>query len=95
MAWTETETDAAGSVVEWEREDGWATIRRRQRPDGSWVVRLDRLTQAPEGSYYQEERVETRSDARAVVAAWRRRYDVVDDDGDAAADDTDDGTAGP
>lgn len=81
MAWTETETDAAGSVVEWEREDGWATIRRRQRTDGSWVVRLDCLTQAPEGSCYREERVETRAEARRVVASWRQRHDVVDDDG--------------
>jgi hypothetical protein len=86
MAWTETETDTAGSVVEWEREDGWATIRRRQRSDGSWVVRLDRLTQAPEGSSYREERVETRAEARTVAATWRERYDVTDDDGNDTAD---------
>jgi hypothetical protein len=84
MAWTETETDAAGSVVEWEREDGWATIRCRQRIDGSWVVRLDRLTQAPDGSYYRQERVETRADARMVVAAWREQHDVVDEEGGGA-----------
>jgi hypothetical protein len=83
MAWTETETDTAGSVVEWEREDGWATIRRRQRSDGSWVVRLDRLTQAPKGSCYREERVESRAEAAEVVAAWREAYDVADERADA------------
>jgi hypothetical protein len=83
MAWTETRTDAAEPVDEWEREDGWATIRRRQRSDGSWVVRLDRLTQAPKGSCYREERVESRAEAAEVVAAWREAYDVADERADA------------
>jgi hypothetical protein len=77
MAWTET--DAEG-VTEWERADGWATIRLRRRADGSWVVRLDRLTQAPEGSLYREERVESETAARDVAAGWRERYDVADGD---------------
>lgn len=72
MAWTETDTDG---VVEWEREDGGATIRLRRRADSSWVVRLDRLAQAPEGSLYREERVESETEARDVVAGWRERYD--------------------
>jgi len=83
MAWTETRTGAVESVDEWEREDGWATIRLRERSDGSWVVRLDRLTQAPEGSCYREERVESRAEAAEVVTAWREAYDVADERTDA------------
>jgi hypothetical protein len=53
------------------------------------VVRLDRLTQAPEGSLYREERTETRADADRVVTAWQAAYDVADesgsDDGDEKA----------
>ena len=75
MTW---ERNADETVDEWRREDGWATIRRRQRVDDSWVVRLDILTQAPEGSLYREERVESRDDAEELVAAWREAYDVTD-----------------
>lgn len=82
MAWTETRPDAVGSVEEWEREDGWATIRLREQSDGSWVVRLDRLTQAPEGSLYREERVETIAEGEALVSRWREAYDVVDERAD-------------
>ncbi|WP_372913029.1 hypothetical protein [Salinigranum sp.] len=76
MGWTETDPEDPGVVAEWSREDGWATIRLRRRGDEAWVVRLDRLTQAPEGSLYLEDRVETRGEADAVVAAWREAYDV-------------------
>lgn len=75
MGWTETDTDTPGVVGEWERDDRCATIRLRRRRDG-WVVRLDRLTQAPEGSLYLDERVETREDAEQVAATWREEYDV-------------------
>ncbi|AUV81323.1 hypothetical protein C2R22_06295 [Salinigranum rubrum] len=76
MGWTETDPDDPEVVAEWSREDAWATLRVRRRRDDGWVVRLDRLTQAPEGSLYLEERVETRDEADAVVAAWREAYDV-------------------
>jgi hypothetical protein len=81
MGWTERRRGADGSLVEWERADGWATLRRRRRADGTWVVRLDRLTQAPEGSLYREERTETRADADRVVAAWQATYDVAGESG--------------
>jgi sugar/nucleoside kinase (ribokinase family) len=78
MSWTErTDTTV---VEEWRREDGWATIRLRRRGEGSWLVRLDRLTQAPEGSLYREERLDTRSAADALVAEWRETYDVSETD---------------
>lgn len=78
MTWIEP-SDGAAAITEWEREDGWATIRLRRRGDGSWIVRLDRLTQAPEGALYREERVETREDADELVTAWREAYDVLRD----------------
>ena len=76
MSWTETDSDDSSVVGEWEREDGWATIRLRRGRDEGWVVRLDRLTQAPEGSLYLEERLPTRAEAETVVTEWTRRYDV-------------------
>lgn len=90
MSWTDTTVGGAAdaevatgtgegtAMREWEREDGRATIRLRERADGSWVVRLDRLAQAPEGSLYREERVGTRADADRIVTAWRERYDLAD-----------------
>lgn len=58
-------------LVEWTREDRCATLRRRRCPDGEWVVRLDRLHQAPEGRGYRHERVADESAAIATVAAWK------------------------
>ena len=69
MEWTRTRNDEG--VVEWTREDGYATIRRRRRPDGEWVVRLDRLHQAPSGRGYRHERVADESAARDVVDRWK------------------------
>jgi hypothetical protein len=74
MVWTETADDAAAHT-EWTREDGCATIRLRKRR-GGWIVRLDRLTQAPEGSLYRDERVETEDEAERVAREWRETYDV-------------------
>ena len=92
MSWTErTETTA---VEEWVREDGWATIRLRRRGAEAWLVRLDRLTQAPEGSLYREQHLDTRAAAEGIVAEWQGTYDVsAADDTDADGTDTDaDGT---
>jgi hypothetical protein len=79
MGWTERERGPS-AVEEWERDDGWATVRLRSRADDSWVVRLDRLTQAPEGSLYREERVRSRAAAEDLAADWRETYDVSDGD---------------
>jgi hypothetical protein len=80
MTWTErTDTTV---VEEWRREDGWATIRLRRRGEDTWLVRLDRLTQAPEGSLYREERLDTRAAADDLVAEWRETYDLPDADAD-------------
>ena len=44
-----TDTD---SVTEWTRDDGTASIRLRERPDGQFVVRYDQLHQAETGRAY-------------------------------------------
>ncbi|WP_144900917.1 DUF7543 family protein [Halobellus captivus] len=59
-------------LVEWTREDGCATIRRRRRPDGRWIVRFDRLFQASAGGGYHRERVDDLDAANELVAAWKR-----------------------
>ncbi len=74
MGWTETAQDDV--TTEWERSDGYATIRLRRRHDGTWSVRLDRLFQAPEGQLYQRETAMTEEAAQAVVEAWRIQFDV-------------------
>ena len=68
MEWTRSRDDEG--LEEWTREDGYATIRRRRRPDGEWVVRLDRLHQAPDGRGYRRERVADETAARELVDAW-------------------------
>jgi hypothetical protein len=73
MGWSEVDSDGA---VEWERSDGYATIRLRERHDGSFAVRLDRLFQAPEGQLYRRETAATEEAARAVVETWRVEFDV-------------------
>lgn len=73
MGWQAVETDAAGD--EWERDDGHATIRLRELTDGRVAVRLDRLTQAPEGSGYRHETAPDREAAEALAAEWREAYD--------------------
>lgn len=69
MEWTRSRDDEG--LVEWTREDGYVTLRRRRRPDGEWVVRLDRLHQAPEGREYRRERVTDESAAVAVLDEWK------------------------
>lgn len=69
MEWTRSR-DGEG-IEEWTREDGYATIRRRRCPDGEWVVRLDRLHQAPEGRGYRRERVADEAAARDLLEAWK------------------------
>jgi hypothetical protein len=70
--WQQRETGTA--VTEWERADGYATIRLRERGDGSFVVRVERLFQAPEGETYRRERVDSRAAAEALVADWKTEF---------------------
>ncbi|WP_224269521.1 DUF7543 family protein [Haloprofundus salinisoli] len=72
MGWTRT--DPTDRLTEWKRDDGWATIRLRETGAGRWVVRLDRLEQAPEGRTYRRESVDTRERARELVEAWRETF---------------------
>jgi hypothetical protein len=79
MTWTETTDPGRGDGLrEWEREDGAATIRLRTRPDGTWVVRLDRLYQAPEGSRYRRREAADRDEAMALVEEWRAEHGIED-----------------
>mgnify|MGYP006914321707 CR=1 FL=1 len=68
MEWEQTRT---GEVEEWTRTDGLATVRLRERADGSFVVRYDRLEQATEGRDYRYERRSDREAAARLAAAWR------------------------
>jgi hypothetical protein len=70
------ESNAREGVTEWERDDGYATIRLRERADGRRVVRFDRLVQAPEGDGYRRETVETREAGERLAAEWRDAFDT-------------------
>lgn len=70
MEWTRNRRDDE-DLIEWTRADGYVTIRRRRRADGGWVVRLDRLYQAPEGSGYRRERADDAESAVGLVEAWK------------------------
>jgi len=63
-----TDTD---ELTEWERADGHATIRIRERADGRFAVRYDQLHQADGGRGYAYETVDTRAAAEALVEAWQ------------------------
>lgn len=66
----EQTTDSDG-VTEWTREDGHATIRLRERADGTVAVRYDQLHQADEGRAYAYETVETRAAAEELAEQWK------------------------
>ncbi|MFC7096622.1 DUF7543 family protein [Halobaculum marinum] len=76
MPWSPVDT--AERYDEWTRADGFATLRVRERRDGSYVVRLDRMEQAPDGRAYRRERVADREAADALVAEWKREFDLSD-----------------
>lgn len=67
--WDRTRDDA--ELTEWTRQDGYGSVRMRQRPDGRWVVRLDLLMQAPDGPAYEHQVLDDRSAAVAAAAAMR------------------------
>ncbi|MFC7071021.1 DUF7543 family protein [Halobaculum lipolyticum] len=76
MPWSSVDTPER--YDEWERADGLATLRVREHRDGSYVVRLDRLEQAPDGRAYRRERVADREAADALAAEWKREFDLPD-----------------
>ncbi|MFB6168035.1 MAG: hypothetical protein ABEJ43_04235 [Haloferacaceae archaeon] len=73
MEWEQTRGDdeSADAVGEWTRSDGLATVRLRERADGSFVVRYDRLEQAAAGRAYRYERLPSREAAAELAAEWR------------------------
>ncbi|WP_435062722.1 DUF7543 family protein [Halobaculum sp. EA56] len=73
MPWSPVETPER--YDEWKRDDGHATLRVREHADGSVVVRLDRLEQAPEGRAYRRERVPDRETADDLLAEWKETFD--------------------
>ena len=66
-----TREDVTDRLTEWKRADGNATVRVRERADGGFVVRLDRLKQAPEGSTYRRETVPNRERALELAEQFR------------------------
>ncbi len=72
MGWTRSRSDDV--VTEWERSDGYATVRLRERSDGDVVVRLDVMEQAADGRVYKRERHDDRDDAENRAAEWREAY---------------------
>jgi len=59
------------TITEWERADGYATVRLRERTDGGFIVRLDVMEQAVDESAYERERFDDRDAALERAAAWR------------------------
>lgn len=77
MTWEQTEP--VNDVTEWERGDRTATVRIRERTDGGYVIRADRLEQAPEGPAYRRETAETRAKAEELAADLRESFDEPED----------------
>ncbi|MDB2224549.1 hypothetical protein PM023_07680 [Halorubrum ezzemoulense] len=76
MSWSLERDD--GTVTEWERSDGYATVRLRERTDGEFVVRLDVMEQAADDSAYERERFDARDAAEERAVAWRDARDLDD-----------------
>lgn len=74
MSWT-LERDSE-RVTEWERSDDYATIRKRERGDGGYVVRLDVMEQAEDERRYERESFSTESDADTLVEEWQAECDL-------------------
>lgn len=74
MPWTETRAEER--LTEWTREDGYATVRLRERADDGFVVRLDVMEQAPDGRAYERRSARSRKQARSIVDRWRDAYDA-------------------
>ena len=76
MGWSLERDD--GTVTEWERSDGYATVRLRERTDGEFVVRLDVMEQAADDSAYERDRFDDRDAAEERAVAWRDARDLDD-----------------
>jgi hypothetical protein len=76
MSWSLGREDDV--VTEWNRSDGYATVRIRERSDGGFVVRLDVMEQAEDEPTYERERFDDRDAAFDRAAAWRDERDLDD-----------------
>ena len=76
MSWSLGREDE--TITEWERSDGYATVRVRERTDGRFVVRLDVMEQAVDESAYERERFDDRDAAFDRAAAWREAHAIGD-----------------
>ncbi len=74
MGWSLRRDD--GTITEWERSGGYATVRVRERGDGRFVVRLDVMEQAADDRAYDRLVVDEREAAEERAAAWRADYDL-------------------
>jgi hypothetical protein len=79
MGWHQRDRGASpdDGLREWERDDGLATVRVRERVDGDWVVRLDVLHQASTDRTYRRERTDSRSAALALAEEWRDAFETT------------------
>ena len=73
MSWSLERDD--GTVTEWERSDGYATVRLRERSAGGVVARLDVMEQAVDESTYERPRFDDPEAAADRAAAWRAAPD--------------------
>ncbi|WP_281195580.1 hypothetical protein [Halorubrum sp. F4] len=76
MTWSLKREDA--TITEWERSDGYATVRIRERGDGRFVVRLDVMEQAVDDRAYDRVVLDERAAAEERAAAWREERDLDD-----------------
>ena len=76
MSWSIARDD--GTITEWERSDGYATVRIRARSDGGFVVRLDVMEQAADEAAYDRVRFDERAAAEAHAESWRAARDLDD-----------------
>ncbi|GEM_PF-291254 len=74
--WTVSREDDV--VTEWQRSDGYATVRVRERGDGEYVARLDVMEQAADGRVYERERHPDRESATVRAAEWRTAHSLDD-----------------
>lgn len=74
MTWTLGREDDV--ISEWERSDGYATVRVRERGDDGSVARLDIMEQAADDSTYERERFDTHEAALDRAAEWRAAFDL-------------------
>ena len=74
MSWSLRREDA--TITEWERSDGYATVRLRERGDGRFVVRLDVMEQAVDDRAYDRVVLDERAPAAEQAAVWRGEHDL-------------------